>query len=74
MEEKNTDLGLGVRAWEAAKIYNGSNLIRHFDGIVHTESIETLGNFAKKRNIETRGVSKDSKLDDRLLKYTVTKI
>lgn len=75
MEEKtNTDLGLTARAWEAAKIYSGSNMLKHFDGIVHTESVETLGNFTKKRGIETSGVDIEAKTDDLLLKYTVTKI
>lgn len=73
-ENTNTDLGLGARAWEAAKIYNGSNILNHFNGIVHTESIETLGNFTKKRGIETRGIDSDTKVDDRLLKYTVSRI
>lgn len=70
-ENTNTDLGLGVRAWDAAKTYNSSNIINHFNGIVHTESIETLGNFTKKRGIETRGIDSDTKADDLLLKYTV---
>lgn len=68
------DLGLTARAWESAKIYNGSNLIRHFDGIVNTDSVQTLGNFAKTRGMETWGMDPDSKVDDRLLKYHITEV
>ena len=73
-EKTNTDLGLGARAWDTAKTYNSSNILKHFDGIIHTESIETLGNFTKKRGIETRGIDSDAKVDDRLLKYTLKRI
>ena len=73
-EKTNTDLGLTERAWDAAKSYGGSNIIKHFDAIVHTESIETLGNFAKKREIEIHGVDKDAKASELLKKYTIKKI
>lgn len=73
-ENTNTDLGLGARAWDTAKTYNSSNIINHFNAIIHTESIETLGNFTKKRGIETRGIDPDTKEDDLLLKYTIKRI
>jgi len=73
-EKTNTDLGLTARAWETAKIYSGSNTVKHFGASVDTGSIETLGNFVKKKAIETRGIDPDTKADDFLLKYTVSRI
>lgn len=73
-EKTNTDLGLGARAWEASKIYFGSNTVNHLAASVDTESIETLGNFVKKKGVETRGIDPDTKADDLLLKYTVSRI
>lgn len=73
-EKTNTDLGLGARAWEASKIYLGSNTVNHLAASVDTSSIETLGNFTKRKAIETRGIDPDTKADDLLLKYTVSRI
>lgn len=73
-DNTNTDLGLVARAAEATKIYFGSNTVNHLDGIVHTNTIETLGNFVKKKSIETRAIDPDTKVDDKLLKYTITRI
>ena len=76
MADEKSSFGLIGKAWEAAKIYNGSNIVKYYDGIIDTDSIQTLGDFVKNpaNGIETRGISLDTKADDRLLKATIGKM
>lgn len=72
MAEEKSSFGLVERAWEIAKIYNGSDRVKHFDGIVEGNSLKTLKEFV--RDLETRGIDFNEKSDDRLDKYNVVKI
>lgn len=74
MADEKGSFGLVGKAWETAKIYNGSNLVRHFDGIVEADSLKTLGEFARGHILETRGIDFDSKEDDRLARYNMVKL
>lgn len=74
MAEERGSFGIIGKAWEASKIYGGSNLVRHFDAIVESDSLKTLGNYAREHGIETFGMDFDSKTDDRLERYNMVKI
>ena len=74
MAEERSSFGAFERAWETAKIYGGSNTVKHFDGIVESESMKTLGQYVRAHGIESRGIDSDTKQDDKLEKYNIVKI
>lgn len=74
MAQERSDFGLIGKALETTKIYGGSNIVKHFDAIVESDSLKTLGSYVREHGIESRGMDMDSKADDKLLKYNMVKI
>lgn len=74
MADERGSFGIIGKAWESSKIYNGSNLVRHFDGIVEADTLKTLGEYTREHGLETRGIDFDEKMDDRLAKYNIVKL
>lgn len=71
MEEKGT-FGLLGRSWEVAKIYQNSNLIKQYGGIIESESFKTLGDFVRENYMQI-GVSQDTADAEFLKKYGTVK-
>lgn len=76
-KEKGT-FGIIGKAWETAKIYEGSNAVKKFDAVVQGDSLKTLGEFVRDGRpaglIEKSGIDFDQKEDDRLDRYNIVKI
>ena len=76
MAEDKSSFDLIGKAWNTAKIYNGSSTVKKFDAVVEADSLQTLADFVRdpRKMIETKGIDFDEKADDRLQKYNVVKI
>lgn len=74
MADERGTFGIVGKAFETTKIYGGSNIVKHFDGIVEGDTLKTLADYAVEHGIETSGIDPITKLDPRLEKYNMVKL
>lgn len=74
MAEKSGDFGLVGQAWEVSKIYMSSNAVKRYNGVLENSSVKTLSTYVKGFGASEFGIDQDTKADDRLAKYNITKM